>query len=126
MMGSVAVLISIEPESQIKARSSAILPTINQQWDRNLAVALALAAYRSDTGHYPTRLDHLSPEYLETIPLDLFSGQPLHYQSAKKGYLLSSVGPDRQANKASTGVDPQNNDDVVVNMQPTVQKPKPN
>lgn len=126
MMGSVAVLISIEPESQIKARSSAILPTINQQWDRNLAVALALAAYRSDTGHYPARLDYLSPEYLETIPLDLFSGQPLHYQSAKKGYLLSSVGPDRQANKASTGVDSQNNDDVVVNMQPAVQNPKPN
>src|SRR5262249_61240305 len=48
-----------------------------EQTQTNLQIAFALAAYRADQGKYPPRLDELAPNYLSTIPLDLFSAHPL-------------------------------------------------
>jgi hypothetical protein len=58
----------------------------------NLSVAFALAAYRADAGRYPARLADLAPKYLPAVPGDTFSGKPLVYRPAEKGYLLYSVG----------------------------------
>jgi hypothetical protein len=55
-------------------------------------VAFALAAYRREHGRYPEKLDALAPQYLATIPGDLFSGKALIYRSAANGYLFYSVG----------------------------------
>jgi hypothetical protein len=65
-----------------------------EQWQRNLHLAFALAAYQRDNGRYPAKLDELAPKYLTKIPDDLFSGKPLIYGLEDKGYLLYSVGPN--------------------------------
>src|SRR5262249_6620406 len=63
-----------------------------EQTRRNLSLAFALAAYRSDHGSYPEKLDLLAPQYLEEIPNDLYSGKALIYRPSEHGYLLYSVG----------------------------------
>jgi hypothetical protein len=63
-----------------------------EQVHRNLQVAFALAAFRSDNGRYPAKLDELAPKYLAEVPGDLFSGRALIYRPEEKGYLLYSVG----------------------------------
>jgi hypothetical protein len=65
------------------------------QAERNLHLAFALAAYKSEEGKYPPKLDVLAPKYLPKIPGDLYTGQPgqpLIYRPAGEGYLLYSVG----------------------------------
>jgi hypothetical protein len=65
-----------------------------EQVQRNLHLAFALAAFHSDHGRYPAKLDELAPKYLEKIPDDLFTGKPLIYRLEDDGYLLYSVGPN--------------------------------
>src|SRR5262249_37673955 len=57
-----------------------------------LQVAFALAAFHSDSKHYPAKLEELAPKYLAEVPGDLFSGKALIYRPAEDGYLLYSVG----------------------------------
>jgi hypothetical protein len=65
-----------------------------EQIDRNLHLALALAAHKGEHGRYPAKLDDLAPKYLPAVPDDLFSGKPLIYKPDEKGYVLYSVGPN--------------------------------
>ncbi|MFM8273277.1 MAG: hypothetical protein ACKODX_13260 [Gemmata sp.] len=58
----------------------------------NTEIALALAAYKKDTGKYPAKLQDLAPNYLATVPNDLFSGKGLIWKPTEKGYLFYSVG----------------------------------
>jgi hypothetical protein len=60
----------------------------------NVQIAFALAAYHADHGRYPAKLEDLVPKYLSTVPDDRFSGKPLIYKPADKGYLFYSVGVD--------------------------------
>ncbi|MFO0934952.1 MAG: hypothetical protein U0798_00365 [Gemmataceae bacterium] len=62
------------------------------QSNTNLRIAFALAAYCADYNVYPAKLDALKPNYLASIPDDLFSGKPLVYRITDKGYILYSVG----------------------------------
>jgi hypothetical protein len=57
-------------------------------------LALMLAAFKADRGSYPASLAELSPAYLATVPLDLFTEKPLIYSRTEKGYVLYSVGPN--------------------------------
>ncbi len=68
----------------------------DEQIQRNLHVAFALAAYRADNGRYPAKLDELAPRYLASVPGDIFSGKPLIYRPAANGYLFYSVGVNGQ------------------------------
>jgi hypothetical protein len=93
---------------------------VQQAWERtqqnhdNLLVALALAAYQRDHGSYPPDLGLLTPKYLDKIPADLFSGQPLIYKTTVKGYLLYSVGVNGK-DDGGKGYD-DGADDLVVKM----------
>ena len=83
--------------------------------DLNRTVA-ALEVARIDLGHYPEKLDELSPKYLSTVPRDIFDGQPLRYRLDPKGYTLYSVGAnlkDDGGRSASDGGDPPGDDNVV-------------
>jgi hypothetical protein len=73
-------------------------------------VATALEACRLDTGAYPVRLDALVPKYLDTMPVDPFSGEKLKYELAPTGdhYTLYSVGPDQIDDARATRYSPQN------------------
>ncbi|MEO7718510.1 MAG: hypothetical protein ABIY70_20095 [Capsulimonas sp.] len=67
---------------------------------RLFLTALALKAYRDDTGAYPTSISQLTPRYLTSVPIDPFSSQanPLQYKRNGAAYLLYSVGPDAKDN----------------------------
>jgi len=56
-------------------------------------VGCALERHYIDKGHYPEKLDALSPVYLKKIPFDVINGQPLKYRLTDGGrYVLYSVG----------------------------------
>ena len=87
-----------------------------QQASRNVHVAFALAAYRSEHGRYPAKLDELAPKYIEAIPDDLYSGKPLIYRLEGKGYLLYSVGPDGKDDGGRGSEDEPRGDDIAIRM----------
>lgn len=83
---------------------------------KNLQLAFALAAYRSDHGSYPKSLDALAPTYLNMVPNDIFSGKPLKYRGANDSYLLYSIGPNEQDDEGRFFDDMPPGDDIRVRM----------
>jgi hypothetical protein len=57
-------------------------------------VAISLALYRSDAGHYPEKLDELVPKYLAAVPTDMFLKQPTQFRYRREGdaYVLWTAG----------------------------------
>jgi len=56
-------------------------------------IACALERYRLANGQFPETLEALGPKYLEKLPHDLISGQPLKYRRTDNGqFVLYSVG----------------------------------
>src|SRR5579864_282297 len=96
----------------------------SQQVQQNLLVAFALAAYRADHGSYPPKLDDLAPEYLATVPNDLFSGKPLIYRPSEKGYIFYSVGINGKDDGGRFLGDEPPGDDLGVRMPAADAKPK--
>jgi RNA polymerase sigma factor (sigma-70 family) len=88
----------------------------NEQVQRNLRLALALAAYRADHQRYPEKLDALAPAYLAQIPDDIFSGKPLVYRGRPDGYLLYSVGVNGRDEDGHGPGDTPPGDDLRVRM----------
>ena len=72
-------------------------------------ISLALELFKSEHGAYPAALSELAPTYLEKVPMDFFSGQPLIYSRAANGYTIYSVGPN-------VTDDGGKGDDLVVSM----------
>jgi hypothetical protein len=92
------------------------------QYQRNLQLAFALAAYRAEHGKYPAQLADLAPKYIDTVPLDYFSDKPLVYKPTADGYLLSSVGENGRDDGGATFTDDPSGDDLVVRMPANVDK----
>jgi hypothetical protein len=98
------------------------VPNVSIAWDRqeqtqrNLHLAFALAAYRKDHGRYPAKLEALAPKYLPQVPQDLFSGKGLIYRPTEKGYLLYSVGPNGKDEQGRSWDSNPPGDDVAVRM----------
>ncbi len=88
----------------------------NEQVQRNLHLAFALAAHRHDHGRYPAQLDDLAPKYLPKVEPDLFTGKPLVYRPMDNGYLLYSFGIDGRDNDARGQDDDPPGDDLAVRM----------
>ncbi len=61
------------------------------------AALLALAAhlYRLDHARFPDSADELVPAYLDAIPIDRFTGDPMIYRLTPEGPLIYVTGPDR-------------------------------
>jgi len=57
---------------------------------------LRLLAHRDETGRYPPDLAELERADGQPLPLDPFTGAPLHYQPREDGFLLYSYGPDEE------------------------------
>jgi hypothetical protein len=95
-----------------------------EQVQRNLHLAFALAAYQRERGMYPPKLDALVPDYLATIPQDLFSGKALIYRPAGNGYLLYSVGANEIDDQGRSFNDNPPGDDLVVRMPQQELQPK--
>jgi hypothetical protein len=60
----------------------------------NLAfVACALERHRMARGHFPDSLNALAPDFVEKLPHDIISGEPLKYRLSSDGsFILYSVG----------------------------------
>jgi hypothetical protein len=56
---------------------------------------LALLRYEKEKGKYPVNLNELVEKgYLESIPIDPFSGKPFVYKNTGDDFILYSVGED--------------------------------
>jgi type II secretory pathway pseudopilin PulG len=75
---------------------------------RAAQAALAVERYRLANDKLPTQLSDLVPGFLPAVPSDPFDGKPLRYKTLAKGYVVYSVGDDREDNggaeKDSKGV----------------------
>jgi hypothetical protein len=75
---------------------------------RETQAALAVERYRLVNGKLPNQLSDLVPTFLPAVPSDPFDGKPLRYKTLTIGYVVYSVGDDRQDNggveKDSKGV----------------------
>jgi len=77
------------PFDTVRERYNACVATARM----NMAT-LAISAFEDDHGELPPRLDDLVPNYLNTIPVDPYRGQPLVYRRANDRYSLYAVGSD--------------------------------
>lgn len=59
---------------------------------------LAVERFRNETGRLPERLDELAPKYLKEIPEDPFTGLEPEYRRTQNGFVIYSVGTDREDN----------------------------
>jgi len=76
----------------LKAASQAILD--GEAQCRLAETAIAMVKYFQKHGEYPETLSQLSPEFIEKVPLDPFTGKSLGYVNMDKGVVLYSVGVD--------------------------------
>ena len=67
---------------------------ITREQNRLTQIALALAAYKADHKEYPGSLSLLAPDYIKSVPNDVFSDKPPLYSPTPSGYTLYSVGPN--------------------------------
>jgi len=64
-----------------------------QVWLDLARVGIALERFRLTTSRYPETLAALEPDFLQRLPHDVLTGQPLKYQPNADGtFLLYSVG----------------------------------
>ena len=61
---------------------------------RLILTELALRCYQAEKAQPPRQLAQLVPKYLQRVPQDPFSSQPLIYRPQTTNWLLYSVGPD--------------------------------
>jgi hypothetical protein len=78
---------------------------------RIVVLALALESFRNETGPLPEQLDELVPKYCTKVPEDPFTGMDLEYHRREQGYVIYSVGRDREDNGGLEKADKRNSDD---------------
>ena len=75
---------------------------------RDAQTVIAVERYQLANGALPKQLSDLVPTFLPAVPNDPFDGMPLRYKTLTKGYMVYSVGDDREDNggveKNSKGV----------------------
>ncbi len=77
---------------------------------RGVLTIAAILRYRKALGQYPDNLKELvSTGYLDSLPIDPFSGSPLLYRNAKDGFVLYSIGEDFKDDGGVLGCDGKGN-----------------
>jgi hypothetical protein len=79
-----------------------------------LVTGIAAQRYNQKTGRFPAQLTDLVPDYLPSIPLDPFNGQPLHLITQGNALLIYSIGRDNKDNGGQTSTDNSPDPDIVV------------
>ncbi|MCE1247386.1 MAG: hypothetical protein LWY06_12135 [Firmicutes bacterium] len=80
-----------------------------------LAMA-ALQVYKMDNSGYPANLEKLTPSYLNTVPVDPFTGKGLSYSLKNNSFVLYSIGTDMKDDGSVPAIDSINtNGDLVFN-----------
>jgi hypothetical protein len=73
--------------------------------------ALAVEKFRNANGHPPEELDELVPKFLTEVLEDPFLGIDLEYRRTEQGYVIYSVGRDRDDNHGLEQSDKKQSDD---------------
>ena len=60
------------------------------------STALAVERFRHERGKLPSDLKELTPQFLDSIPLDPFDGAPLRYRRLDRGYVVYSLDADER------------------------------
>lgn len=110
-MGDILLCVLVPPFRKVQEAGDR-----QEQVQRNLHVAIALAAHQRDHGTYPKKLDELTPKYLATVPPDLFTGKALVYMPSGDGYLLYSLGDNGLDDQGRSHDDDPQGDDIRVRM----------
>jgi hypothetical protein len=63
---------------------------------RCTTLLIAIERYRRTHDQLPGSLDDMVPNYIDSVPLDPFTGQKLLYNYDKEGYVVYSAGNNRQ------------------------------
>ncbi len=88
---------------------------------RDARVAIAAERYRLAKGKLSSQLSDLVPAFLSAVPTDPFDGKLLRYKTLAKGYVVYSVGEDREDNggteKNSEGVPYGKGTDITFTVQ---------
>jgi len=88
------------PLNQLALRGAVAIPGLIKTAARGQTllnmtrIAIALERHRLRTGSFPPVLDALAPEFLSSIPAEVFDGEPLHYglKDGEQGFTLYSTG----------------------------------
>lgn len=64
---------------------------------------VAVERYRRVEGAPPDRLRTLVPRFLDRVPVDPFTGDPLRFAAGDTGYVVYSVGPNRTDEQGALG-----------------------
>jgi len=77
-------------------------------------LAVAVTKYRLKTGSLPENLEQLTPEFIEMIPTDPFTGKPMRMIRTKDGQArLYSLGPNRKDDESRMLNNAERTGDVV-------------
>jgi hypothetical protein len=68
-----------------------------------VVVAAALERARLANGKYPEALMELTPRWLSRLPVDFISGEDFRYRTDGDGYVLYSIGWNRQDDGGQPG-----------------------
>jgi len=79
---------------------------------RTALTAIAIERYRVKHGKLPEKLVDLVPDFIEGIPVDPTDGQPLRYRVLEKGFVVYSIGPDKQDDQGDVGLSSQRGRDL--------------
>jgi len=82
-----------------------------------LKLAIATMLHKADHGDYPADLDALGPDYLDAVPKDRFTGDPLHYERLPDGFRIYSVGPNMIDDGGREDED-RELDDILIEIRP--------
>jgi hypothetical protein len=117
MAAARAVLGKVNHLSRCHVLSPMLLPPLDQvvikagrcaAKIRDAQTVIAVERYQLANGALPKQLSDLVRTFLPAVPIDPFDGMPLRYKSLTKGYIVYSVGDDREDNggaeKNSKGV----------------------
>jgi hypothetical protein len=75
---------------------------------RSARTAIMIERYRLAHGKLPASLDDLVPTYIQSLPLDPFTGQALLYKHDETGYVVYSVSDNRQDDGGQLKYDKKN------------------
>lgn len=90
-----------------------------QTWQQLCLIVISVEAYKIDHGAYPEMLDQLAPEYFDELPLDPFVDKPFRYQRTDDGYLLYSLGKNKEDDGGVEDInDWENTDDLSASAPP--------
>jgi hypothetical protein len=84
---------------------------------RAALAAIAIERHRLAHGELPQKLTDLAPDLLDAVPIDPADGQPLRYRVLDKGFVVYSIGSDKQDDQGDVGLSSQKGRDLGIKIE---------